>query len=177
MNSNQDRLDDAIDVIAARMTHVPEDDGLALRIANSLPQRSEWLPLCRVARFALGALATIAVIVVLRTFDDCSTTVVLQTESAPAPTPIVEPATNNRRDPVEPSFAVRRTIVEPSLNVRRTTSDAERPDHERSLAAIPSPGELAIGSLSPGDLPAEVALTIPALEIAHLPLSSDFSPR
>ena len=37
------RLDDAIDQVAARMTAVKEDDGLALRIASSLPARSGWL--------------------------------------------------------------------------------------------------------------------------------------
>ena len=73
MNTNQDRLDDAIDRVTARMTAVEEDAALAGRIVSSLPERSVWLPQVWIARLAMGALAALAVVVVLRPFDDGST--------------------------------------------------------------------------------------------------------
>ena len=39
---SRDRLDDAIDAVAARMTASVADDGLAERILGSLPDRQAW---------------------------------------------------------------------------------------------------------------------------------------
>ena len=91
MTTNRDRLDEAIDMIAARMTNVENDAALAARIASALPERADWFPRVWIARLATGALATLAVIVVLRPFYEGSTDV-LRTEVTRAPLTIVEPA-------------------------------------------------------------------------------------
>jgi hypothetical protein len=169
----QDRLDEAIDTVAARLTNVTEDEGLALRIVQALPERSAWLPLGWIARFAGAALATLVIAVVLRTFDDGSTKV-LRTQSLPAVSPAI----------VEPSQIARRTIVEPLLNVRRTRVDVHRTtgeaasgDHEFSLVAIAAPDALSLNLLAPSELTSEPPLEVESLVIADLPLGGESSPR
>jgi len=177
----RDHLDEAIDLTAARMTVVAEDEGLASRIAQGLPDRSRWLPYGWLPRFAMGALATVAVIVVLRSFDYRST------EVGPAKaghhTANVPPAQAGAAD-VPAEVGPRRVGVESA--VRRTKGlqvmavppvPVDRSDHEFSLPAVAVPGALTLGSLSPVALPEGAPLTIESLEIADLPLTADFSPR
>ena len=71
-DSSADRLDVAIDHVAARLVHVHEDEELAMRIASALPDRSSrfgWM----LPQF--GALAVFAVAAVVWTMrDDAATT-------------------------------------------------------------------------------------------------------
>lgn len=171
---NREHLDEAIDRVAARLTHVDDDPAFASRIVAALPERSAWLPYGWVSRFALGALAalTLAVgtaVVVLRPFHEGST-IVLRTENARTPivglartvsveapgTPIVERLQDRRR-----------------TNVERTTKPL---DFERSLLALPAPEALGVGSLAPDSLPVEDALAIAPLAVADLPLTAEFFP-
>ena len=192
MNTNRDRLDEAIDTVATRMTSVSQDEGLALRIAQALPGRSQWLPYGSITRFAVGALAVVAIIVVLRSFDNGATGVGpvkaghhIASDSVATPDPGHQSANVSESavgmagvGPVD--VEPRRVSVVSALRRTsrpRTTVDVDRPDHEFSLAAIAAPEGLAMSPLSPGDLPAEDTLTIAPLEIAELPLSSDFPPR
>ena len=173
MNATYDRLDEAIDQVAKRLTSVAEDDTLAARIANALPERSTWLLRSWIPRLAITAglaLGAIAISVVLQPFDEGSTDV-LRTASASAP--FVELHAAVERTPVEPELIVRRTIVERTLNVRRTT-----PDHERSLAAIDAPDALALRSVAPRELASQAPLEVESLEIPDLRLTSEsVSPR
>jgi hypothetical protein len=173
MKTNPDRLDDAIDLVTRRMTAVEPDAELATRIANGLPDRPTWLPRVWITRFAIGALATLAIGVVLRTFYEGSTQV-LRREGANVPLAVVEPPSNDHRTPVESPVIVRRTTVEPSSNDRRTISED---DHEFSLAPIDAPDALLLTALAPSELASEPVQEIEPLQIADLPLSSDFSPR
>ena len=165
----RDHLDEAIDSVAARLTRVTEDDALAARIINALPERAPlhwWVPrLAITSVLAIGAL-----LVVLRTFDDGSTDV-LRTENAGAP--FVEFRAAVERTSVEPELIVRRTIVE------RPSSDGRtRADHERSLLALSPPAALALAAVAPGDLPGQGELVVESLTIADLPLTADtISPR
>jgi len=171
---NREHLDDAIDRVAARLTHVDDDPAFASRIVAALPERSAWLPYGWVSRFGLGALAAFAIavgttLVVLRPFNE-SSTIVLHTENARMPivelarivtveapgTPIVEPLQNRRR-----------------ANIERTTKPL---DFERSLVALPAPAALGVGSLAPDSLPVEDALAIAPLAVADLPLTAGFFP-
>ncbi len=171
MNTNRDRLDDAIDRIAARMTNVEDDAALAGRIVAALPERSarswRWL----MPRLAVGTFAALTVAVVLRPFYDGSTDV-LRTEGANVPLAIAEPASNDRRTIVEPPVIVRRTPVEHPSNDRRTISD-----HEFSLPSIPAPEALIVDSMAPEALAGADALELASLVIADLPLTAEFPPR
>jgi hypothetical protein len=161
-----DRIDEAIDHVASRLTHVDDDPALAAHIVSILPARSGWslhwlLPRLAITTAVAGAVA----LIVLRSFDDGSTEV-LRTDNARAP--IVELARAiTAQAPgtaiVEPELNVRRTTVAPSLNVGRTE------DHEFSLVAIATPESLGLGSITPHDLPAEDALAIAPLALTDLP--------
>jgi hypothetical protein len=167
----RDHLDDAIDSVAVRLTHVTEDEGLATRILASLPDRSPWALHWWMPRLAITAALGIGVaLVVLRMFDDRSTGV-LRTENASAPF-------------MEFRAAVERTSVEPELNDRRTT--VERPsndrrtiaDFDRSLEPIASPAVLSFRAVTPSDLPGQGTLVVEPLAIADLPLTAEtVSPR
>ena len=172
MNTNRDRLDDAIDRVAARMTNVEEDAALAGRIVAALPERSAWSGAGWMPRLAVGALAALTVAVVLRPFYDGSTDV-LRTEGAErAVWRSHEPASNDRRTTVEPPVIVRRTPVEHPSNDRRTISD-----HEFSLPSIPAPEALIVDSMAPEALAGADALELASLVIADLPLTAEFPPR
>lgn len=164
MNATGDRLDDAIEQVAKRLIRVAEDDALAARIANALPERSPirwWAPrLAITTGLAIGALFS-----VLRPFDGRSTGV-LRTESSSAP--FVEFRAAIQRTSVEPELIVRRSTVERSSNDRRTTAD-----FDRSLAAIASPLPLALGAVEPSDLPGQSPLIVAPLAIADLPLTAE----
>ncbi len=176
MKTDRDHLDAAIDRVAARMVALPDDGEMTLRIVSALPERSSRLRWLMPQFAAIGALAlaALAITVVLRTFDDRSTTVL---RSAVLRSPAVELATAavEHRTTREPASNVRRTFAAPSQNDRRTT---DVPDHERSLPAIAAIRSLDFDSLAPVSLPEDAALTLEPLVIADLPLTADsFSPR
>ena len=170
-----DRVDDAIDQVAARMTRVDDDAELAARIIASLPERSGWSLGWLLPRLAItAAVGLAAATVVLRTFDDRSTTVLRTFEGRSTDVQLAVAAPENRTS-VEPPLIVRRTIVEPSSNDRRTIG---APDHERSLPSLGTVAMLPFDSLAPASLPEDAPLTLKPLEIADLPLTADiFSPR
>jgi hypothetical protein len=174
-----DRLDHAIDAIAARMTAVTEDDGLAERITAALPERSAWSWHWLVPRLAITAVIGLAAaLVVLRSFDDGPANV-LRTGVPSSPsveqTAAIASPPSEHRTFVEPPLIVRRTIVERPQNDRRTL---DAPDHERSLLALEVASALVLDSSAPESLPEDAPLTLKPLEIADLPLTADsFSPR
>jgi hypothetical protein len=173
MKTRHDRLDEAIDQVAARLTEVTASAGLAQRIAASLPDRSPWLLYSWIPRLAITAMLAAGVsFVVLRRFDDRST-YVLRTFGVRSTDVQFAVAVSEHRTNVEPALIVRRTIVEPPQNDRRTTAD-----HERSLEAIVTPAALALGTVAPRDLPAQGSLGVEPLAIADLPLTAEtISPR
>jgi len=176
MNTNRDRLDETIDIVAARMTNVEKDAALAARIANSLPERRlgwTWIRAGWAPRLAMLALAALAITVVLRTHHSDRVTPPKPGHQSVSVTPAEPGVVRVGSGDVKPrrvsvGFAFRRTGS-------RTTID--RPDHQRSLAPIDAPGALSLTALTPSELALEPALVLAPLEIADLPLSSDFSPR
>lgn len=149
------RLDDAIDLVAKQMTSVPADDALAARILDSLPPRSTWS-----LQWLMPRLAVLAMVVVAATTWTLRETTVELTPLAASAKPLMTElhapmkAEPNRTKPLE-----RLEPVEP-LELRR--------DHDFALAA------LAVDSLDPVPLPDGDSLIVAPLEIADLPLTSDF---
>ena len=175
----RDRLDDAIDAVAARLTQVADDDALAARISSSLPDRRVgfgWILTGWAPRLAVLALGAVAVTVVLRSLNTNVPTGVpaeVQTEVQKAVQAGVQTGaqTNDRvNDRVNPRVNDR---VNPRANDRVNDRD-----HEFSLPAIASPDALTVGVLAPASLPVEDALSLAPLEIAELPLTAEtISPR
>ena len=149
------RLDDAIDHVAARLTQVDDDPMLASRIVAALPDRVNWLGWL----FHSWAPRLAVLVIIVTAGMLWNKTRVTPVERVPiqvaAPTPVV--ATS--RAAVEPKVTRTKPLerLEPLERMVPQTVD-----FDRSLAAIAAPEALGVGSLSPGDLPAEDTLTIAA---------------
>jgi hypothetical protein len=184
------QLDDAIDQVAARMTAVTDDEGLAARIADSLPERSGWSLWWLAPRIAIAAIGAFALLAVLRPFDDWSPNSgpaeagrhiasVNPAEAghhianvAPDATGTVDLAPSEVAPPVvSVASAFRRT------QVGRTGSALDQPDHEFSLPAIDAVAALEVDALAPANRFEDAPLTIESLEITSLPLTADFPQR
>lgn len=171
------RLDDAIDQVTARMTAVTPDDDLAVKIVSALPERPGSLSLVWIARFAMGALATLALAVVLRTFDDGSSGV--GPAEAGRHSASVTPFEAGNMG-VTPDLEPRAVSVASALrraDSRRPTIESDSQDHEFSLAAIDAVAALDVGAIALADLSEDAPLTLEPLVIADLPLTAEFSPQ
>jgi hypothetical protein len=166
-----DRLDDAIDQVAARMTRVDDDAELSTRIVAALPERSGWSLSWLVPRLAITAVLGLATAtVLLRMFDDGSASVLGTFDGRSTNVPLAVAALEHRTY-VEPASNVGRTIVEPLSNDRLND-----PDHDRSLPALEA-SVLTFDSLAPVALSEDALLTVEPLEIADLPLTADSFPQ
>ena len=162
-----DRLDSAIDQVAARIVQVRDDEELALRIAGALPERSShfrWLlpQLAAVAAFAIAAMVW--------TTRDTATpsllplTAVVAVMAVPNSVAAVPPGTASKAKPSEP--------------VRPLDSLPREGDFDRSLAPIEAMNALVVSDLEAQELPAASPLVLPPIAIADLPLTAEsFSPR
>ena len=175
MNTNRDRLDDAID--AGRRSHDARERRRRARLAHhdalagalGVVAGIGWVPRLAIIAASLSRRRCRSTNV-RRSFYERSTSTfdgVLRRSVGSCGT--------GAPNVVEPTLNVRRTIVEPSSNVRRTIDGS---DFDRSLPALEAARVLAFDSLAPASLPEDAPLTLKPLEIADLPLTADsFSPR
>jgi hypothetical protein len=173
MNDQRDRLDDAIDRVTARLTHVDEDPIFVSRVVAALPERVSWLGWL----FHAWAprLAMMAIVVGAAT---------LVSRRGPAP---IAPETNApivAVSPVTPPAELVAAVAPAAVSTwpleRLEPLERMEPlrhDHERSLAGIEAPAALAMQSLAPADLPADEGLSLAPLAIADLPMTAEFPPR
>lgn len=155
----RDRLDTAIDQVAARMVAVPDDPDLVQRIVSALPEPSRrfgWL----IPQFA--ALSAIVAAAVLWSMRD-----------RPAAPPIL-PSTTIAAFSVLPAVSAREP--EPGTQPSEPSEPSELPEPLRSDfdRALPA---LALSVIGPESLPAAEALTVAPLEIGELPLTPEAEPR
>lgn len=163
MTPDRDRLDAAIDDVAARMVHVEEDAALALRIADALPGRSRvgwWIP----------QLATVSALAVA--FAWWST-------NAPVTPPNLLPS----RAEFVASLPLAVVADEPATAARTGTSARTMPlerleslepfDHARSLPSLTAMNALMVSDLTPEALPAWPALTLAPIGVTELPLTAE----
>jgi hypothetical protein len=164
-----DRLDNAIDAVAARLTHVEDNDALAAQIIIALPERTSRLRWLIPQFAAIGAIAIAALVWTTRSTPPAI---------ARLPAANLAPTTGfaNVVAANEPGPALRTFSLEPLEPVEPLESlDG---DHERSLPAIAAMHLLDFDSLAPVSLPEDARLTLEPLAIADLPLTADgFSPR
>ena len=174
MNTNRDRLDDAIDDVVTRMVHVKENDALATQIIHALPERVSWfgwLFHSWAPRLAMIAIVVVAGIVwgnrtppTTPQLDPLARTVTATTEPA-AFVASVRPAAPIRTMPLEP--------VEPLEPL-----EPSRTDFDRSLPELAAVASLDFDSLAPASLLASEGLVLESLVIADLPLTAEpISPR
>jgi hypothetical protein len=155
-----DRLDAAIDHVAARLVAVDDDPDLALRIASALPDRSSrfgWL-IPQLAAFSAIAIAAVvwslaeqpASVAVLPSTD-------MEALSAFPPATVREPGTALRTTPLE-----RMEPVEPVELLEPSAVDFERALPALELSAI---GLEALATAEP--------LALSPIEIGELPLTAE----
>ena len=169
-----DRLDAAIDHVAARMVAVSHDGELTMRIATALPERRSRLRWLMPQLAAIGAIAIAAFVWTTRnntapaiaTLPSAKHTPMTGLANAVAAT---EPGTAFRTLPLELLEPLER--MEPP--VRMSTGD-----HERALPPIEAVSALVVRDLAARELPATPALELAPIEITDLPLTAEsFPPR
>ena len=172
--ANADRLEAAIDHVAARMVQVRRDDDLAFCIAGALPDRASrfgWL----IPQF--GVIAAFAIAALLWTTRDTpppsllSSTKVVAVIAVPDTAVAIAPGTVLRSQPLEPLEP-----LEPLDPLQPL--DPLKVDFERSLSPIEAMSALVMSDVAPGELPASAALVLAPIEIADLPMTAEsFPPR
>jgi hypothetical protein len=164
-----DHLDAAIDAVAERLTRVSDDDELAQRIVNALPERVTWfgwLLHSWAPRLAMVAVVVAASGIIGGNRREVSTPDVSPLASSqPITTPLplaasVRAAAPNRTMPLE-----RLQPAEPP--------EPSRSDFDRSLPSIGEVAALSIDSLVPASLPEDAPLTLRPLAIVELPLTAE----
>ena len=151
MNRAHLDLDQAIDRVAKRLTHVDEDAQFTARVIAALPERSSWFGW--LTQSWAPRLAMMAIVAGSLLFWNARHA----TEVTPSAQPLAsvvnsnwpqlvaaiahEPLAPGRTMPVEREEPV--ALLEP------------HPDHERALSPVDSPANVEIASISPGALPAE----------------------
>jgi hypothetical protein len=170
--SSNDRLDAAIDHVAARMVAVPGDDEMTVRIVSALPQRTPglrwWVPQLA----AIGAIVLAALVWTTRQSIPLVVTPLPSSEVAP----MIELASAVAR---EPGTAVRTVPLEPLEHLEPVERlDVVSIDHERSLAPIEAAAALVVPPLAPTEIPATELLAIAPIEVGALPMTAEsFSQR
>ena len=170
-----DRIDDAIDQVAARMTRVDGDAELANRIIASLPERSGWTLSWLMPRLAMTAVLAIGVSLVVLTNVRTNVPADVQTNVRPN---VRTDVTTIVQSDVLPNDRLNARLND-RLNIRMNARPNDRPsDHERSLPSIEAVSALSVTSIASEPLSEDAPLTLKPLEIADLPLTADiFSPR
>ena len=161
-----DRLDTAIDHVAARMVAVPDDPDMTLRIVSALPERSSRLRWLIPQFAALGAIVIAAVVWSMR--------------EQPAIVPQVLPSTEIAAVAAFPSVAAREpgTVLRTMALEPLEPLELLEPDFERSLPAIEAVDAMVVSDLTPREIPASPALVLAPIGVAELPLTAEsFPPR
>lgn len=167
----RDHLDDAIDIVAARLTHVDDDPAIASRIVNSLPERAGWLGW--LFHSWAPRLAMIAIVVASG---------IVWSSRPEVPSPISTPLAS--APPVTTPAALVASVreAEPDRTMplehleRLEPVELSRVDFDRSLPAIAAVRSLELDSLAPVSLPEDAPLTLEPLAIADLPLTAESIP-
>jgi hypothetical protein len=192
---DRDRLDAAIDQVAARMVAVPDERELTLRIVTALPERTSRLRWLMPQLAAIGAIVIAAIVWTTR--NDRSSEISMLRSSAGRPmiglaSPVTanEPGTALRTMPLESAYArdhareLRRDRAVAASGREGGRLEPLEPleplegDHERALPAIEAVSALVVSDLTPRALPATPALELAPIAISDLPLTAEsFPPR
>jgi hypothetical protein len=175
MNTHRDRLDDAIDRIAARMTRVEENDAFASRIINALPERSmwagglfqSWAP--RIAMIAVVVAAAIVWGVRGSRESDAVTQPLLSSQPLAAHVTFVAGV----RETLGPA----RMPLEPFVPLAPLEPLVPGSDFEFSLPPIEAVAALQVEAVAAASLSEDAPLTLMPLAIADLPTAETISPR
>ena len=174
MSTTPDRLDAAIDHVAARMVAVPDDGEMTLRIVSALPERTSRLRWLIPQFAAIGALAIAALVWTTRTPQSSATTPLVSSSlslMAGLANVVAANGTEAENAASARSLELRERLE--SLEPWRNGSD-----HERSLAPIEAAAALVVPPIVQTEIPATELLTIAPIDIGELPMTAEsFSQR
>ena len=160
-----DRLDAAIDHVAARMVATSDDDELTLRIVTALPERTSrlWWLIPQLA--AIGAIVIAALVWTTRN-NTAPALAALPAANLAQMTGLATAVAANA-----PGTALRTMPLEPLEPVERM--EPSEGDHERALSPIAAVRALTVPSMSPVEIPATELLTSAPIAISDLPMTAE----
>ena len=169
MNTNRDQLDDAIDHVAKRLTHVDDDAQFSARVIAALPERVTWFGW--LTHSWAPRLAMMAIIAGTFVFWSARHS----NEVAPAAQPLASVANPNWPQltrSVEPERLelVSRMPLEP-------VEPLEPMEPYQGLPSIDAPKAIAVNEVGPVALPDGGSLSLPSLTLTELPLTAEFPER
>lgn len=173
MNPDRDMLDEAIDRVAQRLTHVDDDAQFASRVIASLPERSTWFGW--LTHSWVAGLAMIAIIVAASLLWSRRHTAAVPTDpqllvsiaTVLQPSAFVSPVSRARVAPVSTHTLGRRKALPPLAPLEPFVG----------LPPVEAPRALAISDVAPDALPDARMLRVPSLVIADLPLTAESFPQ
>jgi hypothetical protein len=166
-----DKLDTAIDQVAASMVNAPDNPELMMRIVSALPERRSRFGWLVPQLAAIGAIVLAAIVWTTRS----------NTESPMAPLPSVTvPGMNRLASTVaahDPGIAVRAAAREPMERLMRMEPTIPvASDFDRSLPAIAVASSLAVADARTSDIAEPAAIGLASIEIADLKLTAESFP-
>lgn len=169
MNTDRDHLDESIDHVAKRLTHVDEDAQFTARVIASLPERATWFGW--LTQSWAPRLAMMAIVAGTIAFWSQRHT----TDVAPSAQPLASVANVSwpqlvasvEREPLAPNRTMPLEPVEP----------LEPLEPFEGLPSVVAPKALALNDVVPEALPVEGSLALPSLVIAELPLTAETFPQ
>jgi hypothetical protein len=169
MSATRDRLDAAIDQVAARLVAVPDDGEMTLRIVSALPERTSRLRWLLPQFAAIGALAIAALVWTTRN----STAPAVTTLPSSAVASITGFANGVVAD--EPGTVLRTMSLErlELLGRMEPTVPEASGDHERALPAIEALGVLSVAETETTEIALPASIGLASIDIADLKLTAE----
>ena len=168
MSATRDRLDAAIDQVAARLVAVPDDGEMTLRIVSALPERTSRLRWLLPQFAAIGALAIAALVWTTRN----STAPAVTSLPSSAVASITGFANGVVAD--EPGTVLRTMSLERlELLGRMEPTVPESGDHERALPAIEALGVLSVAETETTEIALPASIGLASIDIADLKLTAE----
>lgn len=166
-------LDQAIDRVAKRLTHVGDDPHFSERVVTALPGQATWFGW--LTQSWAPRLAMVAIVAGTAAFWNARHV----TEVTPAQPPLASVAYVDWSQLVGAAVAREPLALVRTMPLERLEplEPLARLDHERSLPSIEAPSAVEIAALSAGDLPAESALSLAPIVITDLPLTAESFPQ
>ena len=169
MNTNRDFVDEAIDHVAKRLTHVEEDAQFASRIVAALPERVTWFGwLTQSWAPRLAMMAIVASGAVLWSGRQSTT------EVSPAAAPLASVTNSNWPQLVASINPAPGTPGTPGTLETKPLEPVEPLEPLEPFDGLPS---LALADVAPEALPVEGSLAVPSIVIADLPLTAESFPN
>ena len=163
------RLDEAIDQVAKRLTHVDDDAQFTSRVVAALPGRLTWFGW--LTHSWAPRLAMMAIVAGSLLFWSARRT----TEVPPSASPLA--SVSNTNWPQLVAVAVRRPVALLGTAPQQHGAALEDVEPFHGIPSVEAPVSVDIAALDTSALPTTDSLVVAPLVVADLPLTADFPER